>query len=216
MPTTLSTTTSAVVVTAGVGQRPTTAAKPAWSASSGVMSLKTTPGSGKSGTSTTSRSSARRRPRRVVAHFLPRLDRVWRVGCTRPADAARLDRPRGRGTTRPAAAASAPGGGGGRDRVAGRLARRRRPRRRPRSSALVADRHVLGERRDRGVPVGLVAALGASRFAARLLARLLAALSCTSSGVAMKIEEYAPAAMPTNSASARSFSEPEPSWTTPT
>ena len=32
----------------------------------------------------------------------------------------------------------------------------------------------------------------------------------------MKIEEYAPAAMPTNSASARSLSEPEPSATTPT
>jgi len=67
------------------------------------------------------------------------------------------------------------------------------------------------------------AARGASGRLLRLTTRLAWAriagsrsFSWTNSGVAMKIDEYAPAAIPTNSASARSFSGPEPSWKAPT
>ncbi len=59
----------------------------------------------------------------------------------------------------------------------------------------------------------------AARLATRLAWAIIAGsriLSWASSGVAMKIEEYVPAAMPTNSASARSFRGPEPSWNVPT
>ena len=48
------------------------------------------------------------------------------------------------------------------------------------------------------------------------LHRRLALLDLASSGVAMKIEEYVPAAMPTNSASDRSLSVPAPRMHEPT
>ena len=56
-----------------------TAPNAAGSASIGVMSLNTTPGSGKSGTSTTSlRRSVAGVDRAGLGHFLPRLDFVFR------------------------------------------------------------------------------------------------------------------------------------------
>ena len=77
----------------------TTAVSPSWSASSGEMSLNTTPGFGKSGTSRISRSRCRRvRPvaRRSLAQPLPRCERGLRVGCGRPADVVSRHRTRRR------------------------------------------------------------------------------------------------------------------------
>ena len=86
MPTTLSTTVAPDSSRPAAASASMTAVKPAWSASSGVMSLKTTPGSGKSGTSTTRRSSASRAasvmPGSSPGHL--RLERGCRVGCCRP------------------------------------------------------------------------------------------------------------------------------------
>ncbi len=72
------------------------------------------------------------------------------------------------------------------------------------------------------VKVGTAAYLSAAARSRALARRSASTTSlspdfrCTRRGEAMKIEEYAPAAMPTNSARARSFSEPAPSWTVPT
>ena len=112
MPTTLSTTTLPVASRPASASASTTAANAAWSASSGVMSLNTTPGSGKSGTSTTRlRRSVAGVDRPGCGHFLPRLDFGCRVGCARPDDELGCTGPRDGGTTRPRPAASVDGSG---------------------------------------------------------------------------------------------------------
>ena len=173
------------------------------------MSLKRIPGSGKSGTSAISASAASRpgRAQSRPGHFLPRLDFGCRVGCCRPADAALLHRTPRLG--RDPAAAGRLGRPGRRGR---RRARHRAPSSRSPSASsaarLVADRHVLGERRAprrSGRPRALRAGLGA--LVGQLDLGLAATSSAPARGGAMKTDEKTPAAMPTNCASARSFSE---------
>ena len=84
-----------------------TTANPSWSASSGLMSLNTTPGSGKSGTSTTSRSSASRAAsRRSLTSCLASIGTAGSAGCVR-TPCSGFTGPWAGGATRPRPAAGA-------------------------------------------------------------------------------------------------------------
>ena len=161
MPTTLSTTVAPDSSRPASARACTTAVNAAWSASSGVMSLKTIPGSGKSGTSRTSRSRTSRAPvtsRATVATSC----RAW----TSAAGSAAAVRTPG---CRPPVAGSWGRSGRGRPpRVRGSGATRASGSssssldldRRQVGAVLVVDRHLLGERRHRRVRVGLTTGPG--------------------------------------------------------
>ena len=112
IPTTLSTARDPSGSRPAAASASTTSEKPAWSARSGEMSLNTTPGFGKSGTSRTRVVSAwrARLPGRGVGHRLPRLLRDWRVGWARLLAALFIGRADLRGAAGRAAAVRAAGG----------------------------------------------------------------------------------------------------------
>ena len=113
------------------------------------MSLKTIPGSGKSGTSATSRSSAARAS--SVTRYFCRLDFDCRDGCWRPLDRLSCTGRRVAGTVRPRPGAPGLGCRLGADPETGASSSSTSSA----SSIVVARRHVLGEHRNRRVRVGL-------------------------------------------------------------
>ena len=179
----------------------TAAAKATWSASSGLMSLNTTPGSGKSGTSVIRLRSSASRSSATSAPALGRRPAALALDLRLAGGPACGSRRRGTGRC----------GRGGDGAVAGGC--RAAASSGAGAEAIATDPPVRAAARSPARPVPL----------RRASTRAVSALYCgsrslrsASSGVARNSEEYAPEARPTNSASARSLRVPAPSRKAPT